>query len=142
MIRPLSLVIAVLALPLGSGCRSQAEVEVAGPRKSLRAINTAYMRATDKLNRAPANLKELLPYLKEQGDPEQLLRSTDDGEEFVIVWGVDHRTLAAGKKKAPVIAYERTAHGGKRYVLVGRAVLQMTDEEFRGASFPPGHKSP
>jgi hypothetical protein len=141
VIRFLSIGIALVMLSLSAGCRAQPEAEVSGPRKSLRAINTAYMRATDKLNRGPANLNELLPYLKEQGEPEQLLRSTDDGQEFVILWGVDHRAAGAGKK-APVIAYEKTGQGGKRYVLCARAVLHMTDEEFRQASFPPGHKLP
>jgi hypothetical protein len=140
VIRFLSLGIAVLALSLCAGCGAPPEREVSGPRKSLRAINTAYMRATDKLNRGPANLKELLPYLKEQGEPDQLLRSTDDGQEFVIIWGVDHRNVAAAKKSATVLAYEKTGQGGKRYVLRASAVLHMTDEEFRQAPFPPGHK--
>jgi hypothetical protein len=140
VIRSLAHVIALLTVILCAGCSAPPEAEISGPRKSLRAINTAYIRATDKLDRGPANLKELLPYVKQQGDPDQLLRSTDDNEAFVIIWGVDYRKYAAEKKKAPVIAYEKTGQGGKRYVLRGRAVLHMTDEEFRQAPFPPGHK--
>jgi hypothetical protein len=142
VLRSLSLRMALLVLPVCAGCSAQQEAEVAGPRKSLRAINTAYTRATDKLNRPPANLKELLPYLKEQGEPDQLLRSTDDGQEFVILWGVDRRAAQGAKKKAQVIAYEKTGSGGKRYVLCARAVLHMTDEEFHQAAFPAGHKPP
>ncbi len=104
----------------------------------LEKISSAYHRATDSLGRAPANLEELKPFLSEYGDPATLLRSPDDNEDYVILWGVDYRTALP----YPVNAYEKHGVNGKRRVLRIRGILQLTDEEFRKAPFPDGYKCP
>jgi hypothetical protein len=128
----------------GCGAPAGAPVPKDDPaRESLEHIGDAYGRATFGLNRPPANLKELQPYLKEQGDPAKLLRSPNDGEDFVIVWGVELRQLKARGNDVPIVAFEKTGKGGQRYVLRGRSdVVLMTDVQLKAATFPPGYSPP
>lgn len=123
------------------GCSSQT-VEHPPVHQNLKKIGIAYIQATEKLNRAPANLKDLMPFLKDQGDPDQLLKSPGDGENFVIVWNVDHRAYASKGEQLPVIVYEKTGSDGMRYVLRVNRTLRLTNEEFQKAPFPQGHKPP
>ena len=110
------------------GCSSP-KVEGDAPisQQNLRSIGNAYVESINKKNKVPANRQDLLPYLK--GEPDKMFRSENDGEEFVILWGVDHRTYAAAGKEVPVIAYEKTGKGGKRLVLRVSAIFHLTDEE-------------
>jgi hypothetical protein len=124
-------------LLMQAGCSGHVAREVPLTYQNLRQVKDAYARATDKLDRPPANLEELMPFLKEMGDPDALLKSTDDGEDFVILWGVDYRV-----QPAPVTIYEKTGKDGKRYVVRGRDIHRMNSEEFQAAPFPPGHQAP
>jgi hypothetical protein len=93
-----------------------------------------------KLNRPPANAKELLPFVQEMGKPADILRSPNDGQDFVVVWGVELRKLKETGNAVPVVAYEKVGKDGKRHVLRGRAdVVLMTDGELKGAVFPSGY---
>jgi hypothetical protein len=130
----------LLACLLAVGCNSTPTERERPPASThLKKIQQAYVQATTSLGRPPGNLEELTPFLKRVGDPAELLRSPDDGENFVIVWGVDVRAAPAGKS-FPVIAYEKRGAGGRRYVAGFRQISRMTDEEFRQANFPPGHR--
>jgi hypothetical protein len=71
----------------------------------------------------------LLPFLQEVGDPAKLLRSPDDGEEYIICWNRD--ILNTSGNGFPVIAYEKLGKGGERYVGRGRTVEHLTDEAFQ-----------
>jgi hypothetical protein len=123
----------------GSGCRSHIVGTAPKSYEQLGKIGSAYRKATDVLDRAPANLPELLPFLKEYGgDPATLLRSPDDNEDYVILWGVDYRSI----QPLPVTVYEKIGVNGRRQVLRAHVALEMTDEEFRRAPFPPGYKCP
>jgi len=114
----------------------------------------AYGKATLDLDRPPKNKEELLPFLKPPANPdnpdaatlkpEDILRSPADGEEFVIHWGIDIRSLNMGgdPAKLPVLAYEKNSHNGKRLVLQGRTVTEVTDEQFSELPFPRGHNPP
>ena len=142
MRRLLPLEIGFLTVVLaGAGCNSTTNSDVSLPNQNLRMIGQAYTQATDKLNRGPANLQELMPYLEKLGDPTNILRSANDGEEFVILWKVDYRTAENGANP-PVTAYEKKGRNGKRQVLKVRSIFQMTDEDFKQAPFPAGHTPP
>jgi hypothetical protein len=147
----------------GPGCgRSVPEVNLAAnARAQLRAIAKAYMDATDRLNRPPHSKDELLPDVKlvlsttvDPNNPETItgttmspadvLRSPNDGDEFVILWGVDVREInpAGPRSELPVLAYEKRGKDGKRLVLQLRFVREVTDEQFAGLPFPRGVKRP
>jgi hypothetical protein len=133
----------LVACVAGVGCGG-ARPEPASPAgQHLERIGNAYLRATIGFNHPPANEKELLPFLREQGKPEELLRSPADGEPFVLVWGVELRRLTATGNDVPVVAYEKTGKDGKRHVLRGRAdVSLLTDRELKNATFPKGYLFP
>lgn len=131
------------ALAIGGflGCSTQT-TEHKPVSQHLKKIGLAYIKATEKNNRAPANLKDLLPFLKDEGDPDELLKSPGDGEPFVIFWDVDHRAYAIEAKPLPVLVHEKTGSGGKRWVLRVNRSLHLTNEELQKEPFPPGQKAP
>jgi hypothetical protein len=111
--------------------------------ENLMHIGTAYDRFTTRHAQAPTGVEQLRPFLKELGDPDELLRSPRDGEPYAICWGVDLRVRPKWATSTPVLAYEKRGADGKRYVLTTlRSVSLMTDQEFKQASFPPGHLPP
>jgi len=117
--------------------------EVDPAQQQIQQIGTVYLNATVRLNRPPQKRDELLADLKPLGPPDKTLRSKNDGEEFVIVWGVELRELKATGKDVPIVAFEKKGKNGKRYVLRGyNTVLQMDDSDLRDATFPPGYKLP
>lgn len=123
------------------GCGGRRSEENLNPESKLNLVRIggAYARATAELRHPPNNLNELSPYLSNgQTDAASLLRSPEDGEEYVIVWGVDSSKFAP---PLPVLAYEKTGKAGKRHVLtLPSRVSVMTETEFRKAPFPPGHQ--
>lgn len=130
-----------------AGCGSSTPVagEVDVSRQNLQKIGVAYGRATAQLKRPPEKSDDLLPFLTSDtrpGDPLSVLRSPNDGENYVIVWGVDVRKLVMSRNKMRVvIAYEKRGKEGVRYVLrAPNHVVKVTDEQFKKASFPPGHR--
>lgn len=125
---------------LGCGAPGTPVDKVDPTAKNLDRIGDAYVRATMTLRRPPENLQELEPVLAMQGKPEDILRSPNDGEDFVIVWGVELRRLKAQGNAVPVVAYEKKGKDGKRYVLRGRAeVILLTDGQLKAATFPAGY---
>jgi hypothetical protein len=142
---------AAMALSLlFSGCGGGKSYAPPAPASDqLRVIGVAYAKATASLGRPPANKEDLLPFLPKQqdpdiGEPEDYFRSKVDGEEFVIHWGVDVRALNMSGRPAdlPVLAYEKKGEDGKRLVLQGRYVNQVTDEELAKLPFPAGYHAP
>lgn len=129
-----------------AGCTpSQVEVKQLDPTvERLSKLTQAYSMAMAKLNRPPRDANELTPFLKDQGNPAELLKSADDQEDFVVHWGVDYRKLPPrGPDEMPVLAYEKTGKGGKRYVLrYPTMITRMSAEELSKAYFPPGQKPP
>lgn len=114
------------------------------PSQQLREISSAYVKATDSLGKPPANRAELLQYMgsEAQTDADAAFKSSNDGQEYVILWGVDYRPIVANGAAPPVMVYEKIGKNGKRFVARFRNVMQMTDEEFQKAPFPPGHEAP
>src|SRR5206468_8320011 len=107
--------------------------------QNLSTIKGAYLKATQKLGKPPARQEDIMPFLQEVGEPEQILRSSNDGEPYVIIWGVDIRRYL-DKGIDPVVAYEKNGKDGKRVVSHGHFVRIETDEEFQKDVFPAGHK--
>lgn len=132
---------------VAAGCgRSKPGVgKIDDVRQNMQRIGVGYNQATLKLGRPPRNVDELLPYLQDPQRPGQakdLLRSPNDGEQYVIIWDVDFGELA---KKIPkpyvVFAYEKHGKGGKRHAMqLPNFVSVMTDAEFQKAPFPPGYQ--
>lgn len=142
------LAVASAALSL-AGCGGEAPVVVEDDKSAqyLQQIGAAYSQATAKLGRPPQNANELSEIIKSNpgsADPATILRSPDDNEDYVIVWGVDFREVAKARGNVDVIiAYEKTGKKGKRHVLKPPAqVMSLTAEQFKAAAFPPGHTPP
>ena len=93
--------------------------------------------ATNKNGQPPRGPEDLRQFLPQDQDQDSLFRSVRDDQPFVIIWGTDPRT---GMDLKPlVIGYEKEGSGGDRFVYTAMGVMQMTDEDFEEARFPPGH---
>lgn len=94
---------------------------------------------------SPRNVNDLIPILKEIGDPQKILCSTRDGLPYVIVWGVDFKAMGRGTRSAaslPIIAYEQQGKNGKRLAIgLGGVVKEYTNEEFSRLNIPPNAAS-
>jgi len=139
----ISLGIAAFAALLAAGCSSESTAPK--PQEPIQvhllAIGTAYIKTAQKLGRPPKNVADIRPALQEAGDPDQLLRSPIDGEEFVIIWGINPFDVPPSDKGLPVLVYEKKGKDGKRYVLqLPTLVVAKTDEELKKAYFPGDHK--
>jgi hypothetical protein len=143
---PIRLVCTLIAglAAIGCGDSPPPAAETSRAEVNLQRIGAAYAAVAAR-GRPPRNAADLARDLQagpDQTNPSDLLRSPNDNQEYVIVWGVDFRALAMqrGGNVDVVLAYERTGKDGKRLVLKPPALVSlMTDEEFRAAAFPPGH---
>src|SRR5439155_1537146 len=80
---------AVLLVGL-AGCGSSQDpyvVPLSPAEKHLTKIAMAYTDAHSRLGHGPKDAAELRPFLKEFGDPDELLVSPADGKPFVVIWG-------------------------------------------------------
>lgn len=141
--RPLTFSILALCFAFLVGCGGgdkPSAPQITDPTHlALEKIGDAYIRA----NGPPKSKADLLPILKHFGKPDEVLKSPNDGQEFIIVYGVELRMLKATGNDVPVVAFEKSGKGGKRYVLRGRnSVSQLSDSELRAATFPAGYKFP
>lgn len=123
-----------------AGCSgsTQGPPQAAG-RAALARVVEAYGKTQDHLKRPPRNLEELRPHLG--GSADELLRSPEDGEPYVILWDVDVRTPSLTGSTLPLFIYERKGTNGRRFaadVMLG--LPHLTEAEFRAASFARGHK--
>jgi len=127
----------------GCGRQRPPDEPLTPTRANLIKIGASYTNATFSLNHPPGNRAEFLPFVQQQGKPDDVLRSPGDNEDFVIVYGVDLRDLKATGKDVPILAYEKRGTDGKRHVLRGRSeVLLMSEDELKAATFPPGFTPP
>ncbi len=130
--------------PILAGCSQKEVKQQRDPTEErLYKIGNAYLQSITRLGRAPTNIEEMKPELGGAVSTD-LLRSPNDGEEFVILWGVDYATLPSqGSDPYTVGAYEKTGVNGQRYVLrFPMGVLRMTDERLKKANFPRGYLAP
>ncbi len=104
----------------------------------LRGIIRVYSIASRDLGRPPKSIDELKAvYAGADPDPDKFFRSTRDGEEFVVVWGLDLNNAPADM----VVAHERTGVNGKRLVVTADSkITEVSEDEFGKLRFPKGHK--
>ncbi|MDA1017725.1 MAG: hypothetical protein O3A00_25115 [Planctomycetota bacterium] len=132
-----SLAISAAACSNGPSENSQKEAEAEVNR--LNAIQAAYMECIEKTDMPPAGKEELAKFLPAGVEADHVFTSARDGHPYVIHWGVDFRKHQS--QQPFVLGYEKTAKDGKRFVWTGFGVLEMSDEEFSNAEFPPGEKN-
>ncbi len=136
----------VVGLTAGCGSSENTGEELPPPtecQKRLLAIGRAYVDATASNGKPPQSVKDLTPFLKPIGKPEELLKSPDDNQNFVIVYGSNLIGLKATGSDRPIVAFEKTGTGGKRNVLRGsRETFIMSESELRSAKYPEGFKLP
>jgi hypothetical protein len=133
----------MLASLMLSGCLRGGGHELTPTEDRLVKIAVAYNNATTHLDRPPRDFAEIKPYLG-SGSTEDVMRSPNDGEEFVVLWGIDYDSLPPRRDDPfTVAAYEKRGEGGKRYVLrIPTQVKRMSDAELAKAVFPPGYQPP
>lgn len=143
---PLRRLLAGLAVLLASltGCGSGPDViPLTDSEKKLTFVALAYTDAHTRLGRPPKNADDLKPFLKEFGDPKDLLVSPTDGQPYVVVWGVDPTRGGPGEYMGmfPIIAYESKGRSGKRALtdIRGRP-LTVPEADFPKLTFVGGHK--
>ncbi len=130
----------------GCGKQQSDEGSVDKTRAKLQAISGAYMTATMKTERAPAKPDDLLPFLGDATTSEEQkrakLRSDNDGEDFVIAWGVDFRKQReSGLLRDAIFAYEKRGKGGQRYVLkLPTDIFIIPDDVFQKSQFHEGYQ--
>ena len=133
-----------LLIAVAVGCGEKVHVvPQTSCEKTLTTLVMAYMEANSRLNHPPKNSDELRPFIKEFGDPDTLLVSPNDGEPFVIVWGVD--TGGGGPSPYPglwsVLAYEKKGKGNTRVVADTRGFSRtIPQEDFTKLTFARRHK--
>ena len=113
---------------LMAGC-SRGPTQAGSVEQNLRNVGLAYDQTAKKAGRPPRSAEDLKPALQRFGDPEALLVSPNDGQPFVIRWGV--QVFRPGPKGVfPILAHEAAGVGGKKYVLDNMlGVRQMTVAE-------------
>jgi hypothetical protein len=127
----------------GSGSSGVQVVPLTQAENALSKIAAAYTDAHDQLGRAPKDPEELKPFLKQFGNPDELLVSPNDGEPYVIIWGANPQGGPTEYKGMfPILAHERKGAGGKRAVtdIRGRPVT-VPDEDFPQLKLLKGRKS-
>jgi hypothetical protein len=132
-----SLIAIVIAMAVGCSGSGSA---VPPPTDSsmLRGIIRIYSTAARDLGRSPKNIDELKAVLAPVSkDPSEYLRSTRDGEEFAVVWGLNLATAPPDT----VLAYERKGIDGKRMVVtVAGDLREVTPAEFAAIKFPKDYQ--
>jgi hypothetical protein len=108
-----------LAALLVIGCSSSApnRGELSKEEQAIVNVAQAYRDASNALQRGPANEKELKPYLKQYGDPDQLLVSPNDGQPYQFVWGLTPSRPTKSAFGQRLLVYEKTGKDGKRYAV-------------------------
>ncbi len=137
-----SILVAFLLVGLTcTGCSERPrKVEENQAAHRLRKIAHAYDIGllSGRMPRSAEDLKPLLKQASPTEDPEDMLRSPNDGESFEIMWGVN---LDRQTELDLILAHEKKGKDGKRYVLtVARLVSQMGDADFENARFAKGKR--
>src|SRR5262249_12620766 len=100
---------------------------------ALSKIAMAYSDAYSDLERGPKDAHELKRFLKQHGDPDELLISPNDKQPYVVIWGANPNGGGPTEYKGmfPILAYEKTGVGGRRAVtdIRGRP-LTVPNEDF------------
>lgn len=131
-----ALCVSIFLTACGSGGPSEEEQqEKAKEIDNLNAIQVAYMACLDKTGRPPKGPGDLNKHFAKGVDSNAVYSSARDGQPYVIAWGVDPRRQMG--EKPLVIAYEKNGKDGVRMVFSAFGVIEMNDEQFGEATFPP-----
>jgi len=135
------LLVAVVA-SVGCGGSGPNVVPLTRAEKALTFVALAYGEAHARLGRGPKDAEELKPFLKEFGNPDELLVSPNDGQPYVVVWGANPRGGPTEYKQMfPILAYESKGTRGRRALTDVRGrPLTVPQEDFPKLTFVAGHK--
>lgn len=127
-----------------SGCGTGPHVvPLSKAEQALTFVALAYGEAHSRLGHGPKDAEELKPFLKEFGNPDELLVSPNDGQPFVVVWGVNPTRGGPTEYKQmfPILAYEQKGTSGKRALtdIRGRP-MTVPEKDFPKLTFVGGHK--
>jgi hypothetical protein len=131
-------IIASWLLGASVGCQKESGPPPPTDPNMLRGIVRIYGIAANELKRPPQNMEELKTVLAPvTNEPDKFLRSTRDGQEFAVVWGMQIDQTAPDT----VIAHEQKGVDGKRMVVTADGtVSEATAEEFSKLKFPKNYK--
>ncbi len=137
-ISPIFMSILSIVMLMGCGTGDKPSAITTDPTIiALDKIGSAYIRGT------PKTKAELLSIFKSCNHPKELLVSPSDGQEFIIVYGVELKGLKVTGAQLPIVAFEKSGKDGKRYALRGmNTVVQLTEAELKSSVFPDGYKFP
>jgi hypothetical protein len=130
--------IGVLVFVSALGCGGGTVVTPPTDQSNLRGIVRVYGIAARDLGRPPQKIEDLTAiYRQADPDPEKYVRSARDGQEFVVVWGLNIESAPADM----VVAYERTGVDGKRMVVTADGMIrEVTTDDIAQLKFPKNHK--
>jgi hypothetical protein len=139
-INPIFMSILLIVILAGCGSGDKPSAITTDPTIiSLDKLGGAYIRGTPP----PKTKAELLAIFKSCNHPKELLISPSDGQEFIIVYGVELKGLKVTGAQLPIVAFEKSGKDGKRYALRGmNTVVQLTEAELKSSVFPEGYKFP
>ncbi len=106
----------------------------------LNSIQSCYLQYLMQRRKAPKSPDDLAPLLKQAGlTGPDMFRSSRDGSDFVIFWGVKPN-LQGGD--IIVLGHEASGVGDQWVVMTSMGVVTMSSSEFQSATFPAGHSAP
>ncbi len=130
-------------LVLLGGCARKPAAREDETTMDFRQIARVYESIQGYHNRPPKDLDQIKQYLTDlhtdgqNDEPEKVLTSSRDGQPYVIILGAQFGVPPGTQ----IMFYEKQGAEGKRYVIhADRQVRQLTDEEFRQATFANGHR--
>jgi hypothetical protein len=106
----------------------------------LNSIQACYLQYLMQRKKAPKSSDDLAPLLEQAGlTGPDVFRSSRDGSDFVIFWGVKPN-LQGGD--IVVLGHEASGLDGQWVVMTSMGVVTMSAADFQSATFPKGHSAP
>ena len=144
MRRPIALLALCSLLTLGGvGCSTKPVSREDDTTQDLNHIARVYGLMISVDHHPPRDEEELRQSLLDfhkadmNPHPDEIMVSSRDKQPYVIIYKANFGTAASSE----IVAYEKTGAEGKRYVLtMSRDVRQLSDQEFRQATFANGHR--
>jgi hypothetical protein len=129
---------ASLLLAVSLGCQRGNSTPVPSDPSMMRGVVSTYRTAMSMHGKPPESMDDMKQVLAPlSDDPGQYLRSKRDGQNFVIIWGLNLDAVPADV----VVAYEQTGVDGKRMVVTPTGdVREVSAEEFAKLKFPKDHQ--
>lgn len=138
-------ILAFIACVVHCGCDNGPvviETRVPEVQQRLMAVRSAYASFLEQNGRPPENETELRSTFN-QSEVDKLLTSPRDGKPFNVCYGIDIYSNLDWAKDVAVVAYEQEGESNTRWVLAAPgAIFELSQEDFKQASFPPGHAIP